>query len=284
MDPLWWSFGLLIAFLLALDLAVFHRKKKEVSVQSAWKWTFFWIAISLLFNVLIFYVKGPEPALQFFTAYLVEKMLSVDNLFVFLLIFSFFKVPLGAQHRVLYWGIVGAIVLRLGLILAGCAFIEYFHFAFYILGAFLCYAGIRLFIRKGKGLDKEHEAIVRFCQKLFPKAGAMLAVSVAVEVSDFIFALDSIPAVFGITSDVFIVFTSNIFAVLGLRSLYFALAGVIEKLRYLKYGLGVILVAIGVKMILAKNFPIPVGWTLLFVVAVLSVTALCSLSRPRRKA
>jgi TerC family integral membrane protein len=262
--------------MLAIDLGVFNRKPHEISYKNAAIWSGVWIALAMLFAGLLFGPLGWElfgvarqqKALEFLTGYLIELSLSVDNLFVFLLIFSYFKVPPKYQHRVLYWGVLGALVMRVAMILAGTALINRFHWIIYIFGAFLIYTGIQMLRGGEEEIEPEHNPIVRFLtrhvpivrhyerRKFFTKVDGkrvgtlLLLVLIVVEVTDLVFAVDSIPAIFGVTTDRFIVYTSNVFAILGLRTFYFLLVGVVEKFHYLKVGLGIVLGFIGLKMLL----------------------------------
>ncbi len=272
----WGGFCLFILVMLAIDLGVFNRKPHEISYKNAAVWSAVWIALALIFAGLLFGPLGGElfgaqrsqKALEFLTGYLIELSLSVDNLFVFLLLFSYFKVPPKYQHRVLYWGVLGALVMRVTMILAGTELINHFHWIIYIFGAFLIYTGIKMLGGDETEVDPEHNPIVRFVTKHVPivrhyerrkfftvvdgkRVGTLLLlVLIVVEVTDLVFAVDSIPAIFGVTTDRFIVYTSNVFAILGLRTFYFLLAGVVEKFHYLKIGLGIVLGFIGVKMLL----------------------------------
>jgi len=262
--------------MLAIDLGVFNRKPHEISYKNAAIWSGVWVALALIFAGLLFGPLGSElfgaqrsqKALEFLTGYLIELSLSVDNLFVFLLLFSYFKVPPKYQHRVLYWGVLGALVMRVTMILAGTTLINHFHWIIYIFGVFLVYTGIKMLSGGDKDVDPENTPIVRFVTRHVPivrhyerrkfftvvdgkRVGTLLLlVLIVVEVTDLVFAVDSIPAIFGVTTDRFIVYTSNVFAILGLRTFYFLLAGVVEKFHYLKTGLGIVLGFIGVKMLL----------------------------------
>ena len=272
----WVGFCAFILIMLAIDLGVFNRKPHEISYKNAAIWSAVWIALAMIFAGLLFGPLGWElfgvarqqKALEFLTGYLIELSLSVDNLFVFLLIFSYFKVPPKYQHRVLYWGVLGALVMRVAMILTGTALIDRFHWIIYIFGAFLIYTGIQMLRGGEKEIDPEHNPIVRFLTRHVPivrhyerrnfftkvdgkRVGTLLLlVLIVVEVTDLVFAVDSIPAIFGVTTDRFIVYTSNVFAILGLRTFYFLLAGVVEKFHYLKVGLGIVLGFIGLKMLL----------------------------------
>jgi len=272
----WVGFCVFILVMLAIDLGLFNRKPHEIGYRNAALWSGVWVALALLFAGLLFGPLGWElfgPArhqkgLEFLAGYLIELSLSVDNLFVFLLIFSFFKVPPKYQHRVLYWGVLGALVMRVAMILAGTALIDRFHWIIYIFGAFLVYTGAQMLRGGEASIEPENNVLVRFVARYVPitrhyerrkfftvvdgkRVGTLLLlVLIVVEVTDLVFAVDSIPAIFGVTTDRFIVYTSNVFAILGLRTFYFLLAGVVEKFHYLKLGLGVVLGFIGVKMLL----------------------------------
>lgn len=281
--PLFWiGFVALVALLLALDLGVFNRKPHAICFKEAILWTLVWVTLAMLFNVGIFYWRGPDVAMQFLTGYLIEQSLSVDNLFIFLVIFSYFKIAPASQHKVLYWGIIGAIIMRISLILLGTALITRFHWIFYIFGVFLVFTAAKMVFQKESGIDPEQNMVVRTVRRLVPHAKPFLIVLIVIEVTDLLFALDSIPAIFAITTDPFIVFTSNIFAILGLRSLYFALAGFMTLFHYLKYGLAAILAFIGAKMLVADFWTIPIGVTLGVVGIVLLSSVLASLLWPQR--
>ncbi len=293
----WIGFHILIVLLLFLDLGVFHRKKHPITLREGVVWSIFWVCLSLLFNGLIYAVDGPEKGLEFFTGYIVEKSLSVDNLFIFLLIFTHFKVPPKYQHRLLFDGIVGALCMRLALILAGVTLVHYFHFVLYLFALILTFTGLKLMFQKEKGIDLEDRWVIRLAKQIFPttheyhdgkffilKAGRRLVtplflVLLAIESTDLIFALDSIPAIFAITLDPFIIYTSNAFAILGLRSLYFVLAHFLKKFRYLKIGLGGILLFIATKMALADLYTVPLGSSLLVIAAILGAAVFCSVLR-----
>jgi tellurite resistance protein TerC len=272
----WVGFCVFILVMLAIDLGLFNRKPHEIGYRNAALWSGVWVALALLFAGLLFGPLGWElfgPArhqkgLEFLAGYLIELSLSVDNLFVFLVIFSFFKVPPKYQHRVLYWGVLGALVMRVAMILAGTALIDRFHWIIYIFGAFLVYTGAQMSRGGAPAIEPENNVVVRFVSRYVPitrhyerrkfftvvdgkRVGTLLLlVLIVVEVTDLVFAVDSIPAIFGVTTDRFIVYTSNVFAILGLRTFYFLLAGVVEKFHYLKLGLGIVLGFIGVKMLL----------------------------------
>lgn len=296
-------FNLFVIGLLVLDLRVFHRTAHEVKVKEALLWSAFWIFLSLLFNLLIYYWLGKEAALQFFTGYLIEKSLSVDNLFVFLLIFSYFKVPAKYQHKALFWGILGALIMRSLLIGLGAALIHNFHWIIYIFGVFLIFTGIRMgFQKETVEVHPERNIIVRFFKKFVPitagyhearfflkiegkrYATLLFIVLLVIETTDLVFAIDSIPAIFAITTDPFIVYTSNVFAILGLRALYFALAGIMDLFHYLKIGLSVVLTFVGVKMVVADIYPIPITVALGVVAGVLIISVIASILWPKEEA
>ena len=297
---LWAGFNLFVLALLALDLGVFHRKAHAVSVKEATAWSAVWVALALLFNAGIWWLRGPEPAVQFFTGYLIEKSLSVDNIFVFALLFGYFAVPAVYQHRVLFWGILGALVMRAAFILAGAALLERFHWVIYVFGAFLIVTGLKMALFRNAEMDPGKNPVLRLVRRLLPvtpdyegprffvrRGGRLWAtplflVLVLVETTDLIFAVDSIPAIFAVTSDPFLVYTSNVFAILGLRSLYFLLAGVLEKFTYLKLGLAAVLVFVGVKMTLADVYEIPSPVSLAVIAALLGTSIGASLWRSRR--
>ncbi|RJO61372.1 MAG: TerC family protein [Dehalococcoidia bacterium] len=298
--PLWIGFIIFVLVMLFLDLKVFHRKSEKVSVKNALVWSAVWIAMSLAFGVGIYLLWGHEIGLQYFTGYLIEKSLSVDNLFVFLMVFSYFCVKDEYQHRVLFWGILGAIVMRAAFIFAGIGLLNALSWVIYIFGAFLVYTGVRMAVKKEEKVEAEHNLVLRLVRRLFPvskdyhgekffiveggvrKATPLLLVLVLIESTDIVFALDSVPAILSITKDPFIVFSSNIFAILGLRSLYFALAGVLQKLRYLHYGLAAVLVFLGVKMLIGHWVEIPILLSLGVIAVILVVAITTSLVWSRR--
>lgn len=297
---IWIAFNVFVLGMLALDLGVFHRKAHAISLKEAAIWSAVWIGLSLAFNVVIYLWRGPEQGLEFLTGYLIEKSLSVDNIFVFVLIFSSFAVPAKYQHRVLFWGILGALVMRGAMILVGAVLLEQFHWIIYVFGAFLVYTGIQMALHRNEVDHPENNAVVKLFRRAFPitkfyhdskflvreggrlVATPLLLVLIIVESTDLIFAVDSIPAIFAVTRDPFIVYTSNVMAILGLRSLYFLLAGVMGKFYYLKLGLSGILAFVGVKMLLADLFKIPVVVSLLVISVVLAVAVIASLLRARR--
>ncbi|HWM90839.1 MAG TPA: TerC family protein [Thermoanaerobaculia bacterium] len=302
---LWVGFNAFILAMLALDLGVFHRKSHEVSVKEATIWSAVWISLALVFNAGIYFFRGAEPGIQFFTGYLIEKSLSVDNIFVIALIFSYFAVPKAYQHRVLFWGILGALVMRAIFIVAGAALLARFHWIIYIFGAFLLFTGIRMALHRNEEIHPENNPVLNLVRRLVPvtndyhgghffardarNMGKLMAtplflVLVLVETTDLIFAVDSIPAIFAVTEDPFLVYTSNIFAILGLRSLYFVLAGVMDKFVYLKLGLSAILVFVGAKMLLTEVYKVPATVSLLVVISLLTVAVVASLRKNRREA
>jgi tellurite resistance protein TerC len=307
---LWIGFNLFVLALLALDLGVFHQKAHKVSIKEAAIWSVVWITLSMLFNLGVYFFwdkfvpasnySNSEAALAFFTGYLLEKSLSVDNIFIFVVIFSYFAVPARYQHRVLFWGIIGALIMRGALIILGSALLEEFHWIIYVFGAFLIFTGIRMAIQRDEEVHPENNPVVRLLRRIMPvtedydgerffvrRMGKLMAtplflVLLIVESTDLIFAVDSIPAIFAVTNDAFIVYTSNVFAILGLRSLYFLLAGVVDKFHYLKLGLSAVLSFVGVKMILADVYKIPIGISLAVIAGILTIAIVASLLRARR--
>ena len=298
---LWVGFNVFVLAMLALDLGVFHRKAHVVSFRESITWTVVWVALALLFNGGIWHFYGSQKALEFLTGYLIEKSLSVDNVFVFALLFSYFAVPAKYQHKVLFWGILGALIMRAIMIFLGAALITKFTWIIYVFGAFLILTGIKMVVKREEEIHPERNPVVKWFKKLMPvtsdyrgdkffvrengvrAATPLFVVLLLVEVSDLIFAVDSIPAIFAVTTDPFIVYTSNVFAILGLRSLYFALAGVMDKFHYLKIGLGVVLAFVGVKMLLAHTaWKIPTLLALGVVVLILAASVVVSLLRPRK--
>ncbi|MFA5308655.1 MAG: TerC family protein [Dehalococcoidales bacterium] len=300
---LWIAFAIIVPVALGLDLGVFQRQAHKVKVKEALLWSAVWISLALLFGLSIYLMLGSEKALNFFTGYLVEESLSVDNLFVFLLIFTYFSVPEQHQHRVLFWGIVGAIVMRGIFIATGITLLDNLHWVIYIFGAFLIFTGIKLVTQKDRELKPEKNPVLRLFRKFMPitkrfhgsrffvkgkrylLATPLLLVLIVIETTDIIFAVDSVPAVLAITRDPFIVYTSNIFAILGLRAIYFALAGVILRLRFLNYGLAVILVFLGVKMVVSADFfhvEISQIVSLGVVIGILAISAIASVLIPEK--
>ena len=296
----WVIFAVLVGGVLALDLGLLHRKSREITIREALAWSGLWVALALTFNVGIYVWHGPQAASQFLTGYLIEKSLSLDNIFVFYLILSHFQVQREYQHKVLFWGIIGALAMRIVFILAGIALIDRFEWIVYPFGAFLVFSGTRMFRKKEIGVNPERNPILRLSRRLLPitetfQAGhffvrsdnAFLAtplfiVLLVVETSDIVFALDSIPAILAITADPFIVYTSNVFAILGLRALYFVLEGMIGRFEYLHYGLGAMLVFIGAKMTLSHIVPVPLPVALAAIVLILSLSILVSLRKTRK--
>ena len=290
----WIAFNVFVVVMLVLDLSVFHGKPHAIKFREALGFSIMWIALAAAFAVFVFYWRGRATSLEFVTGYLVEESLSVDNLFVFLLIFRYFRVPSNYQHKVLFWGIVGALVMRGVFILAGVTLIRRFHWIIYVFGAFLIYTGIQLFRQEEQEIHPEHNPVLKMFRRWMPVtkdyvgghftvrqpglyATPLLMVLIVVETTDVLFAADSIPAVLAITRDPFIVYTSNVFAILGLRSLYFALAGMMEAFHFLHYGLSAILTFIGVKMLLSSYYPIRTEYALLVVGAVLLMSVVASL-------
>lgn len=307
---LWIGFNVFVLGMLALDLGVFHRHSHTVSMKEAVTWSVVWISLALLFNLGIYLFwhqivpssaySNSEAAIAFLTGYLIEKSLSVDNIFVFVLLFSYFAVPALYQHRVLFWGVLGALVMRGILIAVGATLIEEFHWIIYVFGAFLIFTGIRMASHQDTEMHPEKNPVVRLFRRLMPvsseyhgdhffvrQAGKWAAtplflVLLIVESTDLVFAVDSIPAIFAVTTDPFLVYTSNVFAILGLRSLYFLLAGVMDKFYYLKLGLSAILTFVGTKMVIVDFYKIPVVVSLSVVVAILIISVIASLIRSKR--
>lgn len=299
---IWVGFNVFVLAMLALDLGVFHRDDHKVTAKEAGMWTVVWILMAVAFGGVLFFWKGSAVATQYFTGYLIEKALSADNIFVFLLIFSFFQVPDKYQHRVLFWGILGALIMRAGMIAVGTTLLERFHWLIYVFGAFLAWTGLRIATQKDSAVDPGDNKLVKLARRIIPvtdgyegnhffvrKAGKLMAtplflVLLVVESSDLLFALDSVPAIFAITTDPFIVYTSNVFAILGLRSMYFLLADVMGKLRFLKIGLSLILTFVGAKMLLTAVITIPAAVSLGIIGAILALTIGASLLMPAPKA
>ena len=291
----WIGFHIFIFGMLALDLGVFHKHSHKVSVKEALIWTVVWISAAMLFNVIVYFELGKQQALEFFAGYLIEKSLSVDNIFVFILIFSFFAVKEEYQHRVLFWGVLGALVMRAIFIFAGVALINKFHWIILIFGGFLVYSGIHMLFQKDAAVDPEKNPVVKFFKKFLPVtdsyhgdklfvrqnhklfATPLFLVLLVIESSDLIFAVDSIPAILAVSQDKLIVYTSNVFAILGLRSLYFAIAGIMGYFRFLKVGLAFVLSFVGIKMLLAYfSIEIHIAHSLLVIVGILTVSILAS--------
>jgi tellurite resistance protein TerC len=296
----WLLFHVIVAFLLLLDLGIVNRKSHVVHIKEALLWSFFWVLIGLSFGAYIYYHDGPVSGLQYLTGYIVEKSLSVDNLFVFLVIFSAFKIQRQYQHRLLFWGIIGAIVLRGIMIFLGAQLIESFHWIIYVFGAFLLITGYKMLKGGVEDLDPHDTFVFKVLKKFFPLSvepyhGKFLVVEggrkklsygfaalVVIEFSDVLFAVDSIPAVFGVTRDPYIVYTSNIFAILGLRSLFFVLEDMLHRFVLLKYGLGVILLFVGTKMLIEHWVPISSGISLLVIATILATSIILSLKRTKK--
>jgi tellurite resistance protein TerC len=300
---LWIGFNAFILAMLALDLGVFHRKTHVVSLRESLTWTGVWMVLALVFNAGVWHYAGSQKALEFFTGYLIEKSLSVDNVFVFALLFSYFAVPAQYQHKVLFWGILGALIMRAIMIALGAALITKFAWIIYVFGGFLILTGIKMIVKREEEIHPERNPVVRLFKRLMPvtpgyrgdkffvrengirMATPLFVVLLLVEFTDLIFAVDSIPAIFAVTKDPFIVYTSNVFAILGLRSLYFALAGVMDKFHYLKIGLGVVLSFVGVKMILAHTpWKIDTLVSLGVIILILTTSVVWSLLKPKKMA
>jgi tellurite resistance protein TerC len=300
---LWIGFNLFVLAMLAIDLGVFHRKSHTVGFREALGWTIAWITLALCFNLGVWHYAGSAKALEFFTGYVIEYSLSADNVFVFALLFSYFAVPAKYQHKVLFWGILGALVMRFAMIGLGAALIAKFSWILYVFGAFLIVTGLKMILKREEEIHPERNPLVRLFKRFMPvtsdfrgdrffvrENGVRLAtplfvVLLLVEFTDVIFAVDSIPAIFAVTTDPFIVYTSNVFAILGLRSLYFALAGVMDKFHYLKTGLGVVLTFVGVKMLLGHTaYKIDTLVSLGVIVTILTAAVAASLLWPKKAA
>lgn len=295
----WILFMIFVVAMLALDLGVFHRNSHKVGFKEAMTWSGVWIALAIAFSFVIRAWKGDEAFAQFLTGYVIEKSLSVDNLFVFLMVFSYFRVPDAYQHKVLFWGIIGALVMRAIFIAAGVALITKFHWMIYVFGGFLVLTGIKMLFEHGGEKDLAKNPVVRFFNRIMPvspnfdgdrfftvKNGKKFATPlflalILIEFTDVVFAVDSIPAILAVTQDPFIVFTSNIFAILGLRSLYFALSGLADLFVYLKYGLSAILVFVGTKMLIMDFYKIPIGLSLAVICGILTISVVASIARRR---
>jgi tellurite resistance protein TerC len=297
----WVAFNIFVLAMLALDLGVFHRKAHIVKVKEALIWSAVWIALALLFNLGIYVWRGPETALEFLTGYLIEKSLSVDNIFVFLLIFSSFRVPPVHHHKVLFYGILGALIMRAIFIATGITLIEKFHWIIYVFGVFLILTGIKMALQKDKEIHPERNPVLRLFRRLMPVTDQyegnkffvkrngrylttpLFVVLLVIETTDVIFATDSIPAILAITLDPFIVYTSNVFAILGLRALYFALAGIMEMFHYLHYGLSAVLIFVGIKMLISDIYKVPIHIALCGIASILLISVIASIVRPRKK-
>lgn len=298
----WGGFILFVLAMLAIDLGVFHRHSHAVSMKEAGTWTAVWISLATCFGLGLWLFRGSDQALAFAAGYVIEYSLSMDNIFVFVLIFTYFAVPAAYQHRVLFWGIMGALIMRGVMIAAGAALIKQFHWIIYIFGAFLVFTGIRMAFHNNEEIHPEQNPLIRIFRRFFRvtpdyqgekffvrQAGVLMAtplflVLLMVESTDLIFAVDSIPAIFAVTTDPFIVFTSNVFAILGLRSLYFILAGAVTQFHYLKLGLSAVLTYVGIKMLASEWYKIPTAISLLIIVAILGIAIIASLIRARRLA
>jgi tellurite resistance protein TerC len=299
---LWAGFVAFVLAMLAIDLGIFHRKAHEVSLREAGIWSAVWVSLAVLFNLCVYQWFGPERGLEFTTGYLIEKALAVDNIFVFYAIFAYFAVPAAYQHRVLFWGILGALVMRAIFIFAGAALLQEFHWLMYVFGALLVATAVKLLVMSEEGIDPRKNAVYRLFQRVVPSvpeyhgsrftvvqngkryATPLLAVLVLIEWTDLVFAVDSIPAIFAVTSDPFIVFTSNIFAILGLRAMFFLLSGVIGKFHLLKPSLAVVLAFVGTKMILIDVYKIPIGVSLAVIAMLIAAGVIGSLLFPKREA
>ncbi len=296
----WIIFNAFVLLMLAIDLGIFHRQSKKVSFKEAITWSVVWITLALVFNGWIYYSLGEKPAVEFLTGYLVEKSLSVDNIFVFVLLFTFFKVPDEYRHRVLFWGVIGALILRAIFIVIGAVLIAKFHWIIYLFGIFLVFTGYKMFKKSAADMHPEENPLVRwfikrgkvtneyYGKKFFVKInGKKLATPLflcllSIEFTDLVFAVDSIPAIFAITNDPFIVYTSNVFAILGLRSLYFALEGIITKFPYLRYGLAIILIFIGCKMLLIDVYKMPIAVSLGFIAITITLSVMWKKIFPKK--
>jgi tellurite resistance protein TerC len=295
----WVAFNVFVVLLLILDLGVFNRKSHTIAFREALFTSFGWIALALLFALLLYFWHGRTTTLEFLTGYVIELSLSVDNLFVFLLIFRFFKVPPEHQHKVLFWGILGALVMRGIFIMLGVGLMRRFEWLAYIFGAMLIYSGIKLFTQKDMDIQPERNPVLKMFRRFVPVtpdyagnkffirqprllATPLLVVLLVVETTDLIFAVDSIPAILAITLDAFVVYTSNVFAILGLRSMYFALAGMMDLFHYLHYGLSIVLIFVGIKMILGHHVHIPTAVALGVVAGVLAISIIASVLHPQK--
>jgi tellurite resistance protein TerC len=301
---LWAGFTVFVLGVLTLDLGVFHRRAHRVRAREAATWSAVWIALAVVFGVGIYFISGRQPAMEFAAGYLVEEALSVDNLFVFVLLFNYFRVPERLRHRVLFWGILGALVMRGAMIALGAALLHTFHWVIYVFGAFLVVTGVRMAMGEGAEVEPEHNPVLKLVRRMLPVtkdfraqhffvrqrdrgsgtvrtyATPLFIVLVLVETTDLVFAIDSIPAIFGVTRDPYIVYTSNVFAILGLRSLFFLLAGAIARFYLLRYGLAAVLSFVGAKMLLSAKWTIPIGISLLVIAALLIASVVGSVLRP----
>ena len=296
----WACFIGFVLVMLALDLGVFHRKSHEIKIKEALIWSAVWISLALVFNYGIYVFMGKEKAIEFLTGYVIEKSLSIDNLFVFIMLFTYFNVNTKYQHKVLFWGILGALVMRAIFIFAGVALINKFHWIIYVFGVLLVFTGVKMLFHKDEKIDPDKNPLVRLFKRFFPVtdqehggkffvkmkgrtfATPLFIVLLIVEFTDLIFAVDSIPAILAITNDTFIIFTSNVFAILGLRALYFALAGITKYFYYIKYGLSAILVFVGIKMTIVDFYKVPILYSLFTIASILIVSILVSLVFPKK--
>ncbi len=299
---LWGGFILFILALLALDLGIFQRKSHRIGMKESLFWVGFWITLALIFNlgIILFYPQGSQAGLKFFTSFIVEKSLSIDNIFVFILIFEYFHVPRVYQHKVLFWGIIGAIILRAFFIIGGLAILNHLHWSIYVFGGFLLLTGIGMLIKKKKSYNLEKNWLISLFKQFFPItpqyqgnnffirknkqffATQLFLALLAIESTDIIFAVDSIPAIFAITSDPFIIYTSNIFALLGLRALYFAISGFMNRFYFLHYGFASIIIILAIKMLISDIYQIPILLSLALIIFILSLCIMISLFRPRK--
>jgi tellurite resistance protein TerC len=297
----WLIFNASVLVLLILDLVVFNKKSEPTTVKKALWMSAFWISLAIAFNVFVYFWRGQEAALEFITGYLIEESLSVDNLFVFMVLFNYFRVPAGMQRKVLFWGIMGALVLRAAFIIVGVELIEKFEWTIYILGAFLVYTGIKMAFNSDSEIEPEKNPLLTLVNKIIPVsrsydndnfftridgklfATPLFVVVIIIETTDIVFAADSIPAILAVTRDPFIVYTSNVFALLGLRSLYFALAGIIQLFHYIHYGLSVILTFIGIKLLIQKYYHIDMRLALVIVAGILGISILVSILYPKKE-
>lgn len=298
---LWVVFNVFIIAMLIIDLVVFHQDEHEESVKEALIWTGVWIALALVFGIGVYYYMGSQTALDYYTGYLIEKSLSVDNIFVFLLVFSYFNVPAKYQHKVLFWGIFGALVMRLVFIFVGVTLLNEFHWIIYVFGGLLIYTGIKLAFEKDKEVHPERNPILKLVRRFIPvtknyhgssffikkmgrtMATPMFVVLIVIETTDLVFAIDSIPAILAITRDEFIVYSSNAFAILGLRALYFALSGIMNMFHYLHYGLSAVLIFVGVKMVLSDVYHLPTPYALGFIAIALTASVVASVMNPKEE-
>lgn len=298
---LWVGFNLFVGLMLVLDLFVFNRRAHTAKLGEALGWSALWIGIAVVFGALIYFCQGRATGLEFATGYVIELSLSVDNLFIFILIFTHFRVPEAQQHRVLFWGVVGALVMRAIFIFAGVGLLRRFEWIIYPFGALLVFSGIRLFRKHGASIDLDNNFVLRWLRRVTPvtpdyrgqhffvrdpglSATPLFVVLLVIELTDVLFATDSIPAILAITNKTFIIYSSNALAIMGLRSMFFALSGLMKVFHYLHYGLAMILIFIGTKMMLAHYYPIPTGWALAVVAVILAVSVLASVANPKEDA